>query len=250
MAGRRVLVTRAAGDSAELRTRLENLGAEVIELPLIAIEPLDDTARLDQAVANLKDYDWVAFTSRHAVQAVSERLASLDVPFPSVPPRVAAVGEATDRALTGHGIAVHAIPTSATAHALADLLSSLGIRGSRVLLPRGNLARADLERELRSAGAHVETVIAYRTVPVAVQQPPVAWSDIDVVTIASPSAARNLRAILPNDAYYIRFPRCACIGPVTAQAARSLGLEVSSIAKTPSVEGLLAAIQQALTVAT
>jgi uroporphyrinogen III methyltransferase / synthase len=242
--GATVLITRAAGDAGPLRERLQALGAEVVEAPAIEIRPPADPTQLDTALSRLNAYDWLAFTSRVAVRSVAERMAALDVEVPARL-RVAAVGAATAEALRESGITVACVGDDGTAAGLARALRALGIGGASVLIPQGDLARDDLAVGLRSAGARVETVIAYRTV-----QPDLASGvrrmlqegRIDAVLFASPSAARNLAASLGDDTSTLTRVRVVCIGPTTAEAVRELGLEPAAVAAERSNEGMIEAL--------
>ena len=65
--GRTIVVTRAREQASGLRVRLEELGASIIELPSIAIEPLPiERPYLDQ-------YAWVVFTSVNGVDGFFAR---------------------------------------------------------------------------------------------------------------------------------------------------------------------------------
>jgi len=92
--GRRILVTRRSEQTGSLREALSALGATVVEVPLIAHEPPADPRPLDEALGRLARYDWVAFTSANAVEAVAGRLARLGVPL-AAGVRLAAVGPST-----------------------------------------------------------------------------------------------------------------------------------------------------------
>ncbi|HEX6508622.1 MAG TPA: uroporphyrinogen-III synthase, partial [Chloroflexota bacterium] len=156
--GVRVLDTRPQTESGGLRARLESVGATVLELPTIAIHPVRD------AVARVapNEYDWIVFTSRNAVQAVSNLLATLAADA-THHAKIAAVGKSTAAELGAHGVEVALIPDEATARALTSALVEHGVQGARILLPVGNLASGELREELERAGASVELVVVYET---------------------------------------------------------------------------------------
>src|SRR5690349_24958028 len=97
LAGKRVVVTRAEGQSVQLVAMLREAGAVPIVFPTISIVPLDDTSELDAALQRLATYDWVIFTSVNGVKNVLARLEALGIP-PTVFDvcKVAAVGPATE----------------------------------------------------------------------------------------------------------------------------------------------------------
>jgi uroporphyrinogen III methyltransferase/synthase len=242
------LITRAADDAVPLRRRLETLGAQVLELPAIEIVPPEDSTPLDIALRALETFDWIAFTSRRAVRAVFDRLSTLGLSG-ELPCRVAAVGPATEAELAERGINVDCRPTEARAAALGDALRRHGVAGRDVLLPTGDLALPDLRAGLEAAGARVVEIVAYRTL-----QPLEARSEsiqalrrggVDAIALASPSAARNLAAMLGADIPLLQHVRLVCIGPATAAAVRELGLEPAAVAGEHTLDGLVTGIVEA-----
>ncbi|GAC1318799.1 MAG: uroporphyrinogen-III synthase [Chloroflexota bacterium] len=240
-------MTRARGESNTLRALLERHGATVLELPAIAIEPPEHSGPLDAALRRLDDYDWIAFASRNAVHAVFERLDALALSpqFPSTL-RVAAVGESTADELQAWGITVACVPRHASAAALASALIERGAAGSRILLPAGNLGRRELPDRLREAGALIDEVEAYRTVPPrdvdAALLARFAEGGIDIVVLGSPSAFQNLAALVPGGSETLKRVRLACMGPTTAAAARAQGMHDPIVAYPSTLDALVDAI--------
>jgi uroporphyrinogen-III synthase len=219
LAGRRVVVTRPRARAAALCEALDRRGAVVIEFPVIATVALAG-GELDAALQALARYDWIAFTSAAAVEAVAARRAALGVAF-DVP--VAAVGPATRDAALAAGIAVQAMPRTFRGAELAGAMGPLA--GRRVLLPASTIARPETAAALRAAGARVDEVFAYQTCPVA--PPPAAFAalaaGVDAITFASPSAVaafHHAAGLAP-----LRGAAIACIGPTTSDAVRALGVE-------------------------
>lgn len=249
LAGRSVLVTRAREQAGGLVAALRAAGAEPVAAPTIRIVDAHDPTPLDRALAGLGDgdYPWVVFTSTNAVRRVLGRLTARGedaTAFDRV--RVAAVGDATAAHLREAGIGVDLVPARPTADGIVAELAGRDVGGSRVLLPQGSLARDGLARGLRAAGATVDAVEVYRTVPETTLPPDVGArigrGEIDVVTFASPSAVRNLAALLGGTLAPLRGATIACVGPTTAEAARAAGLAVDLVADDPSVAGLVAAL--------
>ena len=244
---RRILITRAREDGSALGSLLEGLGATVVELPTLAIQPPEDYAPLDAALRNLPHYDWVAFASRNAVRAVFDRLPALSLPATlPVGLCVAAVGPSTASALNSRGVVPDCVPERATASELAAAMIRDGIEGARIFLPAGNLTRPELRRELEDAGADVEGVVAYRTVrPNEIDTSALDGlrkGAVDVVALASPSAVRNLVDMLRGDTACLQHSALACIGPSTAEAVQALGLSPAVVATSHTLVGLAEAI--------
>jgi uroporphyrinogen-III synthase len=237
----RILVTRQPEQAGALREGLAALGAIVVEVPLIAVVPPADAAPLAAAVAALRDYAWVAFTSANAVQAVARRQAA----WPDGP-RIASVGPATTAAIRAAWPAAAVTLEPETEHSAEGLLRALeavAIEGRRVLLPQSERARDVLAAGLRARGAVVDAVTAYRNVPPADLGERLAAAlvaGVDIVTFASPSAVEALAAAAPDAPG--RVPS-AVIGPVTEAAARRAGFEVAAVAVPSTAAGLIDALR-------
>ncbi|HUT36199.1 MAG TPA: uroporphyrinogen-III C-methyltransferase [Planctomycetota bacterium] len=248
--GRRIVVTRARAQASELSEQLEALGAEVVEMPAIRIEPPDDWEPLDQAIAELPTFDWVLFTSVNGVDSFFARLALAGRDARALP-RVAAIGPATSERLTGHGIRPDCQPERFTG---AELVAALAARepldGRRVLLPRAADVPDTVRKGLEQAGAVVHEVDAYRTVAGGEADEAtvarVAAGDVDFVTFTSSSTVRGFAAALGADRL-AALPSCirlVSIGPVTTQAARELGLTIAAEAEAHTIPGLVDALRK------
>jgi uroporphyrinogen-III synthase len=206
----RVLVTRS-----ELVPRLEALGHEVVLRELIRIESLGDEP------IDAGGYDWVVVTSPNGASELARRLVR-------PPGRIAAIGPGTAAALREHGLEPDRISQVSTQEGLA---AELPRPAGRVLLAAAEGARRLLVEEL---GA--DFLALYRTVELAPEDAP----EVDLVLLASPSAARSL-ARTPAPVVPV-----VAIGPQTAAAARELGLEVVAEAETHDLDGLGAALERVL----
>ena len=250
--GVRVVVTRAKAQAAEMVARLENLGAETIEMPTIAIAPPEDAGPIDAACDRIGTFDWVVFTSVNAVVRVARRLAEGPGGIRGLEGvRLCAVGTATAEAIAGHGLRVDLVPDEYRAEGVIRALRERGdLTGVRVLLPRGDLARDLLPAELRRAGAEVTAVTAYRTVPADLdrEDPDVRGmlrgSRVDVVTFTSGSSVRNFSRAMGERraAELLRHVEVACIGPVMAEAASRLDIATTIMPAESTVPALLEAI--------
>jgi len=242
-----VLVTRPTTAASRLSNALRDEGAHVIELPTIQIEPPLDWSPVDAAIA-AGHYDWVVFSSSNGVDLFLDRLQALGRDpawFDSV--RVAAIGPETAARLRAGGITPTLVPDEYVAEALVAEISSFDpLTNRRVLLPSAEIARDTLANGLAAEGASVDRVTIYRTVqpdpsPEILAQ--LRGGNIQVVTFTSASTVNNLVAMLGGDAGVLQGLDIACIGPITADAAREHGLQPTIVATTYTIPGLVTAIR-------
>jgi uroporphyrinogen-III synthase len=268
--GRRVLVTRTREQAGVLSENLRAAGAIPIELPVIRIVPPADWQPLDQALRALAEgaaYDWLIFTSANGVKMVLERLQVLGLkPRALGNARIATIGPATAAALADCGLSATLVPDEYIAESVARGLRREAeqrgetLAGKRILLARAAEARQVLVSELEQAGASVEVVAAYQTLPVAQDDERghevfalLREQQLDVITFTSSStvqhfmrwlkqAAPDSAALLAHPGQRPACPLIACIGPITAQTARNYGLEVTIEAREFTIAGLLDAL--------
>lgn len=246
--GVKILITRPEERNLLLSSKLRNLGATTIELPTITILPPNSTDRLDKSILRILQYDWVIFTSVHGVRFFNQRLETLGEPSDKLKQlKVAAIGPATAAALERLGKEPDYVPTQYLSEKIAVGLGD--VRGKRILLPRANIASKKLPELLRRHGAEVEEVVAYRTgIPEdlsADRLKSVLKQGIDVVTFTSPSTVRNLAQIVGANELEVLLKgvKVACIGPVTAEATKKLGIHVDIVARTHTIDDLVEAIE-------
>ena len=248
--GRRIVVTRAREQAADLVRALETLGAETIVAPVIRIQPLENLASLRAALTGLSAYRWVVFTSQNAVQIVLDRLVSWGLrPRVFAATSIAAIGSATAESLRKRGLVPALVPDEFVAEALVDALvheSGGSLAGARVLVPSAEDARETLTEGLQRHGAAVETIPVYRTVP--------AHGDfddliseiidrrIDAVTFTSSSSVRSFVQLVGSETATSGRFVTATIGPITAGTARELGLRDVIEAAPHTVPGLVASL--------
>ena len=248
--GRRILVTRTRSQASTLSSRLAEMGAFPIEVPTIEVQPQADSPDLLAALTSAARFDWIAFTSANAIQAVMDGLAQMGRDTRAIHGiKVAVIGPASADALARYGIRPDLVADTATSAGLASAMIESGIAGSRVLLPRSDIAGSDLPDRLRSSGASVEEVVSYRTVVPESSGDLVrnALRDgVDAVTFTSSSTVRNLMKLVDNDASTLADVCIACIGPVTAATASRLGLKVDIVAQDHTVDGLVAGLVERL----
>ena len=233
LAGKTILITRAASQSAELRSRLEDLGARVIECPTIHIVPPKSWKPVDEAIRRLNTYQWLLFTSANAVEQFMDRMGQRR---PSIP--IAVVGSATAAKLQEWGLKPSLVPKEFRAEGLLEAFPQ-NLVGTRILFPRAEVARELLPEELRIRGATVDIVTVYRTVK--------AFSGnigeileterVDCIIFTSPSTIPDALHTLPAGT------ALAVIGPVTREAAQLLGLKPDIVPVQSTVPALIDAIQ-------
>ena len=245
--GRRIVVTRAREQAADLVRALEARGAEAIVAPVIRIQPVENLAPLRAALAGLSSYRWVIFTSQNAVQIVFDSLAGWGVRATAFgATQIAAIGSVTAESLRKRGISPALVPDEFVAEALVEaLVAAAGhsLAGARVLVPSAEDARDVLREGLQRHGAIVENVAVYRTVPAqgdfAELIGQIEAKRIDAVTFTSSSTVRSfVKLIGPETAGSGRFVS-ATIGPITAGTARELGLRDVIEAEPHTVPGLV-----------
>jgi uroporphyrinogen III methyltransferase/synthase len=240
--GRRVVVTRARAQASGLAATLRALGAEVVELPAIRVEPRIESDETRRAVEGIHDYALVCLTSPNGVRLLFEALGAAGHDARALADAiVAAIGPGTVRELARHGIAADVVPERFVAEALVEALADVEVKGRRALVARAAEARNVLPDALRERGAEVDVVALYETVPEEPDAEAVeAARDADYVTFTSSSTVRNLTEALGD-----RFPRAArvvSIGPVTSEAVRAAGLVVDVEAERHDVDGLIATL--------
>ncbi|MGH9751187.1 MAG: uroporphyrinogen-III synthase [Blastocatellia bacterium] len=221
-----------------MRRALEALGAEVTSCPTIEIKEPSSWAQLDRALVHLSWYDWLVFTSVNGVEYFLKRMDALGHKRDELlSHHICAVGRKTAEKLESENIVVDLTPERFTAEALAEeFTENFGMRqrlyGSRMLLPASRTTRDVIRPAMEKIGAYVEVVEAYQTVTPAAKGENVARllrnAEADYIIFTSPSTVANLATILETDhlAQYLANTRVACIGPVTAEAARLHGLTV------------------------
>lgn len=251
LAGRRVLVTRAAHQAGKLSEGLRTLGAIPVEVPVLEIRPPENRSALDAALAGLQQYDWLILTSANTVRALADRALELGVGlFNSDNLKIAAVGEATADVARQAGFPLTFVPEAYVAESLIDGLVGQ-TEGKRILLARAAVTRDVIPDALRAAGATVDVVDAYRNVmPEGVPQQlrQVVADGIDVATFTSSSSVTHL--VTAAEAAGIGWPfegvAAASIGPITSQTLREKGWEPAVEANPSDIPGLIAAVVRLL----
>jgi uroporphyrinogen III methyltransferase/synthase len=245
--GKRIVVTRTRKQAGALSGGLRALGADVIELPTIRIEPPKDLFEFGQLVQDAHTYDWLVFTSPNGVTAFFEMFFKIFNDVREIGgTRIAAIGPATAARVRDFHLQVDLQPEEFVAEAVVKVFQKeCSIENLRILLVRAEQARDVLPKELTRLGAIVDEAVAYRTVPetedVSGGMARLREEGADLITFTSSSTVENflgLKLAVPSGW------KAASIGPITSQTLRSRGVNVDVEAKQYDIPGLIAAIRE------
>jgi uroporphyrinogen III methyltransferase/synthase len=239
LAGRTVAVTRARARASSLASRLRELGARVVQAPVVRAQPLGGPP-LDPS-----GYDLICVTSPNAADELFARLTAAGLDARALArSRIASIGPGTTDALSRHGIVADVVAERFVAEGLVQALAGVSIEHALVARARGG--RDVLPDALRERGARVDTLDLYETVvePLSPNTLELARA-ADYVTFTSASTVRNFFGALgglEDDARLSAHTRVVSIGPVTSEALREHGLEVDVQAEQHDIDGLLTAL--------
>jgi uroporphyrinogen III methyltransferase/synthase len=248
--GKRVVLTRPQEQAREFSQLLTAYGAEPVEVPTIQIVPPASWQTIDDAMTRLSTYQWLIFTSVNGVRPFMDRLHAAGKDARALANlRLCAIGPRTAQELGTYGLIPNVIPAEFQAEGVIAALAHVGIRGSRILIPRAEVAREILPHQLRELGAAVDVIPVYRTIAPAVDVASLTQQlqdgQVAVVTFTSSSTVRNfvelfggrdrVRPLLAGVVV-------ACIGPITARTAEEYGLMVTVMPAENTVPALAEAI--------
>ena len=252
LAGRRVLLTRAADASPASRALFSAAGAQVIELPALVIGPPDDWEPLDTALRDLERFHWLIFSSANGVGAVRQRLDHMHLRLHQglAWPRLAAVGRKTAQAIQGQDWPTPFVPQDFVADSLLACFPE-PVHGRQLLLPRVQSGgRPLLAEQFRRQGATVVEAPAYEsrcpaTIPAAAAAE-LAQGHVDVITFTSSKIVRNTVTLLAGHLgegwqSHLAQSKVVSIGPETSQTCRALLGRVDAEANPHQMEALVAA---------
>jgi len=240
--GQRVIVTRPVDQAESLCARLAELGADVLVQPAIEIAPPADWTAVDAALARIREFQWLVFSSANGVRYLLDRLLERGDVRQLAGVRLAAIGPATAAELSRYHLRAELVPGEYRAEELAAALAQRAA-GQRVLLARASRGREVLAEQLRAAGATVEQVVVYESRDVARVDPAVATALASGsplwVTVTSSAIARSLAALFGPA---LKHARLVSISPITTQTLRELGYEVAAEARQYTTDGVIEAI--------
>ena len=252
--GQRIVVTRTREQASQLSKQLLDLGAEVLEIPTIKIEPPSEDRRQDliDALLELNSYNWLVFTSPNGVTAFFDLFFKRFHDLRDIGgARIAAIGPATAAKLKELHLMVDLMPDEAIASKIATAFDKFEtVENLKICLLRAEVANSDLPAALEELGAIVDDIPVYKTVPETRDlngaAAKLAENGADWITFTSASTVEHFHARFDLPKLLKQFPQAkmASIGPETSKAIRALGLEPTLEAKEHSIEGVVQALMK------
>ncbi len=254
LAGKRVLLTRAADQAVETVQSLSDKGAIVLECPTISLAAPESWAIIDDAIKRMAEFDWLILTSVNGVRFFFGRMQELGIRSDELTIKnICAVGPKTAQALAEKGITACLAPSQLfTAEGVVDAFRNIELHGKRILFPRADGARDVIPSQLRLVGAYVEDPVVYRNI-MPDRLPPEArqaleQQQIDIAIFSSPSTVRNLACLLGGAeqlAIALSISLVASIGPVTTKACQDMGIKVDLEPEKATFDDLLRSLEDA-----
>ncbi len=242
--GKRIVVTRTREQAGELSNALRNLGADVVELPTIRIEPPEDHLGFAEMVTSAHEYDWLVFSSPNGVERFFDAFyAAYDDARSLGNPRIAAIGNGTAKKIRDYRFAVDLIPERFVAEGLIEAFKKQNVENLTMLWVKAAESRDIIGDGLAALGAIVDECIAYRTVPetedVTGARASLAENGADLITFTSGSTVEHFFNLgLPWPEACV----AGSIGPVTSEVLRKHGQPPAFEAAKHDIPGLTAAI--------
>ncbi|MCM1990042.1 uroporphyrinogen-III C-methyltransferase [Oceanirhabdus seepicola] len=245
--GKNIVITRSRAQSSSLVKSIEELGGRAVEMPAIKIRKIENNKKLEKSIENLKDYDYIVFTSTNGVDIFFEELFQKGFDSRALGNcKIAAIGKGTEERLSTFGLRADIVPERAIGEALLEELSNVVDSNSNVLIPRAEGARRLIVEEL-SKVCKVEEVITYTTVKDCPNKDELLSklkeNKVDYITFTSSSTVKNFIEIIGDENIgLLDNVKCISIGPITSKTAKELGVKIYREAEESSIEGVLETI--------
>ncbi|MCX8131194.1 MAG: uroporphyrinogen-III C-methyltransferase [Clostridia bacterium] len=245
LAGKRVVVTRSREQASKLAERINELGGETVELPTIKITGPQSYQEVDRTLDNLKNYQWLVFTSINGVEYFFRRMRERKLDIRSLCGiKLCAVGEATEAKLNEIGLSVDYVPERFTTSDLLEGLMERIMPGEKVLLARADIASKELSEGLGNRGVEFEDLTVYRTQLESMEKEEILRQlerkEVDYITFTSSSTVKNFVSIIGKENMNrVCGVKTVCIGPVTLRTAQEAGFAAAVMADVYTVEGLI-----------
>ncbi len=248
--GQRIVMTRARRQAGILRGKLAELGADVLEIPTIRIEPVAlSEAQLTCFHAFGHHFDWLVFSSPNGVDRFFEEMRSHAIDIRALGAvKIAALGPATAAHLRKRDLHVELQPDIFTKEALASAFEKMEVKGKRFCLAQGRLADPGLADDLQGRGAVVKPWTFYDTQPetddpngvrARFLQEGAHW-----IAFTSASTVENWHRLALQPVAGAPRPRAISIGPVTTAALRKLGYEIAAEAPSATLDSMIESIRR------
>ncbi len=244
--GKNIIITRAREQASSLSEKLTLLGANVIEFPTIEIVEPDDFTEIDNAIKNLRTYNWLIFTSVNGVKLFFKRLYyhKKDVrELYNI--KICAIGPKTAKTFKEFGIYPDVIPEKYQAEYVIESLEKEGIKGKKFLLPRAKVAREILPEKIKEKGGIIDIITVYKTVMPDINREEALHylqnNKLDYITFTSSSTVKNFMEMFNdiNIKDLLKNVKIASIGPITSQTIAEYGLTPDIEAEKFTIEGLI-----------
>jgi uroporphyrinogen-III synthase len=238
-----VLVPRGENQAKPFSQLVKRYGGIPIEIPLIAFRPIEKNQRLHKALMALDTYDWIIFTSNVTVETFFSFFK--EEGFGKALPKIAVIGKKTAEVLEERGLFPEFVPSSYVAEAFVEEFIPLLDKGSKVLLPKGNLAREYIARSLSEIAVLVDEVVIYETYMPEDSRVKLAGmladGRLDILTFTSPSTVDHLMEVVKKYGLEEQLKACVigCIGPITEKKLRAYGLPVHASPKEYTVKEMI-----------
>lgn len=247
--GHRVLLTREYTADYEL---LEERGADLFVFPTLEAVGPESYRDLDHAIRNLREYDWLVFTSRNGVHFFFKRLLESGGNIEELSGLcICTVGPGTADALDHYGLKADLIPTRFSAEGLAESFARPSeierpLKNISFLFPRAEAARDVFPSKVRELGGRIDAPVTYRTVVPHVKRDireSVLAAGITIATFTSGSTYANFVDMVGSKALpFLSRVAIAVIGPVTRRAIQEAGLRVSIMPEKATIKAMVEAI--------
>ncbi len=252
LSGKTIVLTRAKEQQIETRKMFEENGARVLDFPSIVIQSPDEWGPLDDALAELEDFNWLVFSSSNGVKAVEARLQIIGKSLATSPKtlKIAAVGRSTAKLLKDLDASIDFVPPEFVADSLIKNFPVSGW-GLRILIPRVQSGgRNILSDAFSESGARVVEVAAYESnsptsIPEETLQAFLNY-EVEAITFTSGKTVINSSKLLSKNLgtkwqQYLTDVKLISIGPQTTIACKKAFNRVDREAEIHNISGLIKA---------
>lgn len=244
LSGKRIVITRPAGQSERLAKGLEEHGAQVIEFPVTKICQVEDYRPLQNALESLHEYKWLIFTSANGVNMFFKQLDTLKKDIRLIAGlKLAVVGPVTEAAMKDKGLFADYSPAKFSSVDLLEGLLKLIGKEEKVLLMRSEIASPVLSEGFTKNGISYDEITIYKSVENSINKSDLInlldSKRIDFITFTSPSTVKAFASIIGRDIVKNLTATAICIGPITANAAKEMGMKVAGIAEEYTDDGII-----------